>query len=155
LPRGGFDFSHGRRFPPYGKQWHILRATELRRTPPTWRFRSPFYRILVGKCSERKSLRRHGLSQDIPAKAAFGTAVASFSDNAASASTRPAARLIRKELAMLRWALLFLVLALIAAVLGFGGIAASFEVIGKVLFFLFLILFLVSMITGSFRPSPT
>ena len=56
---------------------------------------------------------------------------------------------------MLRWALLFLVLALIAAILGFGGIAASFEIIGKVLFFLFLVLFLASLITGSFRPNPT
>jgi len=39
-------------------------------------------------------------------------------------------------------------MALIAAVLGFSGIAASFAVIGKVLFFVFLVLFVVSLIAG-------
>src|SRR4029079_12192081 len=51
--------------------------------------------------------------------------------------------------AMLQWALTFLVLALLAAVFGFGGIAASFAMIGKVLFFVFLVLFLVSLLTGA------
>jgi len=49
---------------------------------------------------------------------------------------------------MLRWALAFLVMALIAAVLGFSGIAGTFAVIGKVLFGVFLILFVVSLIAG-------
>ena len=55
---------------------------------------------------------------------------------------------------MLHWALVFLVLALVAALLGFGGLAASFASIGKVLFFIFLVLFLVSLITGAVRRPP-
>jgi uncharacterized membrane protein YtjA (UPF0391 family) len=45
---------------------------------------------------------------------------------------------------MLRWALIFLVVALIAALLGFGGIAGSAVGIAKLLFFVFLVLFVVS-----------
>jgi uncharacterized membrane protein YtjA (UPF0391 family) len=56
-----------------------------------------------------------------------------------------------KELIMLQWALLFLLIALVAAVFGFGGIAASFATIGKILFFVFLVLFLVSLISGAVR----
>jgi uncharacterized membrane protein YtjA (UPF0391 family) len=53
---------------------------------------------------------------------------------------------------MLRWALAFFILALIAAVLGFGGIAVSAAGIAKVLFFLFLILFVVSLLLGRRGP---
>ena len=49
---------------------------------------------------------------------------------------------------MLRWAALFLVLALVAAVFGFGGIAATSAEIAKLLFFVFLIVFAVSLIMG-------
>jgi uncharacterized membrane protein YtjA (UPF0391 family) len=49
---------------------------------------------------------------------------------------------------MLRWALGFLVLALIAAFLGFGGIAAASAGIAKTLFFLFLLIFAVTLILG-------
>ncbi len=52
---------------------------------------------------------------------------------------------------MLNWALTFFVLALIAAVLGFGGIAAGAASIGKILFFLFLVLFVVSLIANVSR----
>jgi uncharacterized membrane protein YtjA (UPF0391 family) len=52
---------------------------------------------------------------------------------------------------MLYWALMFRVVALIAALFGFGGIAAEAAVIGKVLFVVFLILFLVSLLTGAIR----
>ena len=47
---------------------------------------------------------------------------------------------------MLHYAVVFLVLALIAAVLGFGGVAVVSAEIAKVLFFLFLIGFVVSLI---------
>jgi len=47
---------------------------------------------------------------------------------------------------MLGWALTFLVIALVAAVFGFGGIAGASVGIAKLLFFLFLVLFIVSMI---------
>lgn len=47
---------------------------------------------------------------------------------------------------MLRWALIFLIVAIIAAVFGFGNIAAGATQIAKILFFIFLILFLLSAI---------
>jgi uncharacterized membrane protein YtjA (UPF0391 family) len=49
---------------------------------------------------------------------------------------------------MLRWAVIFLVVALIAAVLGFGGIAGDAAYFAKILFFLFLVLFVVSLVFG-------
>jgi uncharacterized membrane protein YtjA (UPF0391 family) len=49
---------------------------------------------------------------------------------------------------MLYWAAVFLAIALIAAVFGFGGLAAGAAGMAKVLFFLFLILFVVSLFTG-------
>jgi len=52
---------------------------------------------------------------------------------------------------MLQWSLTFLILALIAGVLGFGFLAAEMAWIGKVLFVVFLVLFLVSMISGGVR----
>lgn len=52
---------------------------------------------------------------------------------------------------LLRWTLIFLVIALIAAVFGFGGVAASFATIGKILFFIFIVLFVVSLFFGRGR----
>ena len=52
---------------------------------------------------------------------------------------------------MLYWAVIFLVLALVAAVFGFGGIAAAATTIAQVLFFVFLVVFLISLITGLAR----
>ncbi len=52
---------------------------------------------------------------------------------------------------MLRWALIFLVVALVAALFGFGGIVAAAVDIARILFFIFLVLFLVSLVTGYVR----
>lgn len=49
---------------------------------------------------------------------------------------------------MLIWALLFLIVAIIAGLLGFGDIASTATGIAKVLFFLFLVLFLVTAIAS-------
>lgn len=49
---------------------------------------------------------------------------------------------------MLHYAAVFFVIALIAAVFGFGGIAAGAASIAKVLFFIFLIGFVISLIVG-------
>lgn len=49
---------------------------------------------------------------------------------------------------MLYWALVFFVIALIAALFGFGGIAGGAMTIAQVLFFIFLVLFVVSLIAG-------
>jgi len=54
---------------------------------------------------------------------------------------------------MLSWALTFLVIALIAGVLGFGGIAGAATDIARVLFFVFLVLFIVGLVLGYGRPS--
>lgn len=51
---------------------------------------------------------------------------------------------------MLRYALVFLLLALIAGVLGFTPIAGTAYLIAKVLFFVFLVLFVASLFLG--RP---
>lgn len=53
---------------------------------------------------------------------------------------------------MLSWAITFLLIALIAAVLGFGGIAGTAVGFAKILFAVFLILFVVALVTG--RRSP-
>ena len=52
---------------------------------------------------------------------------------------------------MLGWALTFLVIALIAAVLGFGGIAGFAVEIAKIIFFVAIILFVISAIIGLIR----
>jgi uncharacterized membrane protein YtjA (UPF0391 family) len=49
---------------------------------------------------------------------------------------------------MLRWSSVFLVIAIIAAALGYGGIAADAAEIAKVLFFIFLGIFVVTLILG-------
>jgi uncharacterized membrane protein YtjA (UPF0391 family) len=47
---------------------------------------------------------------------------------------------------MLYWALIFLVVALVAAVMGFTGVAVAAAGIAKLLFFIFLVLFVVTLI---------
>jgi uncharacterized membrane protein YtjA (UPF0391 family) len=56
---------------------------------------------------------------------------------------------------MLGWALTFLVIALVAALFGFGGIYEGAVWIAQILFFVFLVLFVVSIIAGGFRRSST
>jgi uncharacterized membrane protein YtjA (UPF0391 family) len=50
---------------------------------------------------------------------------------------------------MLSWSLLFLVIALIAALFGFTAIAGTAYFAAKVLFFVFLVLFVASLLLGS------
>jgi uncharacterized membrane protein YtjA (UPF0391 family) len=56
-----------------------------------------------------------------------------------------------KENKMLYYALVFLLIAIVAAVLGFGGVAIVSAGIAKILFFVFIVLFLVSLITHMSR----
>ena len=53
---------------------------------------------------------------------------------------------------MLNWAISFLVIALIAAVLGFGVLAGTAMEIAKILFIVFIVLFLVSIVAGRRTP---
>lgn len=52
---------------------------------------------------------------------------------------------------MLSWALFFFLIAIVAAVFGFGGIAGSAAGIAQLLFFGFLILAVVVLVTGRGR----
>jgi len=52
---------------------------------------------------------------------------------------------------MLYWAMVFLVIALVAGLFGFGGIYVAAAGIAKILFFVFLVLFIVSLIAGGTR----
>jgi len=52
---------------------------------------------------------------------------------------------------MLNWALAFLLIAILAAIFGFTGIAVASAGIAKILFFVFLVVFLVTLIMGVAR----
>ena len=52
---------------------------------------------------------------------------------------------------MLYYAAVFFIIALIAGMLGISGIAAGASIIAQVLFFIFSVLFLVSLIAGLVR----
>ncbi len=49
---------------------------------------------------------------------------------------------------MLRWALIFFVIAIVAGIMGFAGIMVAAAGIAKLLFYLFLVLFLISLVMG-------
>lgn len=55
----------------------------------------------------------------------------------------------QKSSAMLRWTIAFFLIALIAAFLGYGGIAAGAASIARICFFLFLVLFVLSLLFGN------
>src|SRR6476646_1541068 len=56
-----------------------------------------------------------------------------------------------REPIMFGWVVTFLLIGLIAALLGFGGIAGTSFAIAKVIFFIALILLLLSIIVGAVR----
>ena len=55
---------------------------------------------------------------------------------------------------MLHWTLVFAVLAILAAVFGFGMAASAFAGIAKILFFLFLVAVVVSLVAGRRGAGP-
>ncbi len=52
---------------------------------------------------------------------------------------------------MLHWALLFLIVALVAAALGFTGVAGVATTAAKILFGVFLVLFIATLLFGRLR----
>jgi uncharacterized membrane protein YtjA (UPF0391 family) len=52
---------------------------------------------------------------------------------------------------MLSWVVTFLIVTLIAGILGFGGIAGASVEIAKIIFFVAVVLFLVSAVVGLAR----
>ena len=53
---------------------------------------------------------------------------------------------------MLTWAVIFFIIAIIAALLGFTNIAGAAVGIAKILFFVFLVLFLIFLFLGRSAP---
>ena len=53
---------------------------------------------------------------------------------------------------MLSYSLTFLIVALVAGLLGFGVVAGTAASIAKILFFVSIVLFLVSLVGGRLRP---
>ena len=53
---------------------------------------------------------------------------------------------------MLRWALMFLVIALVSALFGFTDVAGTSMFAAKILFFVFLVLFVISLVAGNRSP---
>ncbi len=49
---------------------------------------------------------------------------------------------------MLRWALIFFVLSIVAGLLGFTGIAVAAASIAQIIFYVFLLLFIITLIAG-------
>jgi len=52
---------------------------------------------------------------------------------------------------MLQWALTFLVIAIIAAIFGFGGIATAFVEVARLLFLVFIVLFIIAGLMHAMR----
>jgi uncharacterized membrane protein YtjA (UPF0391 family) len=84
-------------------------------------------------CSARVRLERNGW-------------VPQFAHRSSQAAIRP------PRSAMLAWSIAFFSSALIAAAFGFGNLVASATASAKVLFFVFLCLFLLSLLAGLLRP---
>lgn len=51
-------------------------------------------------------------------------------------------------MSLLKWALIFLVISLVAALFGFTGIAAASADIARILFYIFVVIFMVLLILG-------
>ncbi|HWA04615.1 MAG TPA: DUF1328 domain-containing protein [Rhizomicrobium sp.] len=49
---------------------------------------------------------------------------------------------------MLRWAFIFLVVGLVAAILGFTNVAGASIAIAKILFYVFMVIFVMLLIAG-------
>ena len=55
---------------------------------------------------------------------------------------------------MLWWAVVFFLIAVVAGVFGFGGIAEASVDIAQILFFVFIVIFVISLIVGLMRRRP-
>jgi uncharacterized membrane protein YtjA (UPF0391 family) len=55
---------------------------------------------------------------------------------------------------MLAWALTFLAIAVVAGLFGFGVVASAFAGIAQIIFFLFVVLFVLSLLFGAVRTPP-
>jgi uncharacterized membrane protein YtjA (UPF0391 family) len=60
----------------------------------------------------------------------------------------PVERARTNTMSLLKWALIFLVISLVAALFGFTGIAAASADIARILFYIFVVIFLVLLVLG-------
>lgn len=56
---------------------------------------------------------------------------------------------------MLRWALGFLIVAIVAALFGFGAITTASVEVARLLFFIFVVGFVITLVLGLFRDRRT
>jgi uncharacterized membrane protein YtjA (UPF0391 family) len=79
----------------------------------------------------------------------FGSRKDYFRDEARYQKSRQ--QVETRVIAMLSWVVTFLIVALIAGILGFGGVAGASIEIAKIIFFIAVVLFLVSAVVGLAR----
>jgi uncharacterized membrane protein YtjA (UPF0391 family) len=53
---------------------------------------------------------------------------------------------MHKEIQMLRWAVIFFLVAIVAAIFGFGNISAAATDIARILFYVFIVIFLLTLV---------
>lgn len=54
-------------------------------------------------------------------------------------------------MSLLKWALIFFLISIVAAIFGFGGISAAAADVARILFFIFVVIFLVTLLMGVMR----
>jgi uncharacterized membrane protein YtjA (UPF0391 family) len=109
----------------------------------------------VGRAALILFLRKRGFSS-FSGRSTPGTFVpipAYFNNPRAASSAAPMSKqnVETEGRVMLSWVVTFLVIALIAGVLGFGGIAGVSIEIAKTIFFIAVVLFLISAVVGLAR----
>ena len=72
----------------------------------------------------------------------------SFLHTCGNALWRLDCRIHLRRVQVLNYAWVFLILAIIAAIFGFGGIAAAAAGVAKILFFIFIALFIIGLLAG-------
>jgi uncharacterized membrane protein YtjA (UPF0391 family) len=51
-------------------------------------------------------------------------------------------------MSLLKWALIFFLISIVAAIFGFGGIAAASADMARILFYIFVVIFLLLLVLG-------
>jgi uncharacterized membrane protein YtjA (UPF0391 family) len=74
-----------------------------------------------------------------------------FSNQGAAVTRRCETGVGIRDRVMIGWVVTFLIVALIAGILGFGGVAGASIEIAKIIFFIAVVLFLVSAVVGLAR----
>ena len=94
---------------------------------------------------------RVALSSGVAAYAGTSDALTKSRPRRRQASTQTNPIIDPLEGFMLRYAVIFFIIAIIAAFFGFGGIASGATEIAKILFFIFIVIFLATLLLGVFR----